>query len=60
LYENVNSSQKDPQAVKNPKIGFVIVNKRTNARFVTTGGKNGFDNPQPGTIVDDTITMPER
>lgn len=37
------------------KIAFVIVNKRINTRIF-----NGDKNPNPGTIVDDVITLPER
>lgn len=43
-----------------PKIGFIIVNKKTNTRIFAAGGRNGTDNPQPGTVVDDVITLPER
>lgn len=60
----MNSNQENPGDIKHPKIGFVIVNKRTNARFVTVTARGGsgvqYDNPQPGTIVDDVITLPER
>jgi tRNA(Ser,Leu) C12 N-acetylase TAN1 len=41
---------------KQPKFGFVILNKRTNARFMTKDGSN----PSPGTIVSDVVTLPER
>lgn len=37
------------------KLTFVIVNKRINTRIFFNG-----DNPKPGTIADNTITLPER
>lgn len=43
-----------------PRIGFVILNKKTNTRIFTAGGRNGFDNPPPGTVAADVITFPER
>lgn len=43
-----------------PKLGFVIVNKKTNTRIFSIGGRNGTDNPAPGTVADDVITLPER
>lgn len=46
---------KDNEALK---LTFVIVNKRINTRIFLRGGK--FDNPNPGTVVDTTITLPER
>jgi aubergine-like protein len=42
---------------------YIIVTKKINARIfqrVTTGPGGGFDNPTPGTVVDDVITWPER
>lgn len=42
-----------------PKIGFVIVNKRTNTRLFATD-KSSYTNPPIGTVVDDVITLPER
>lgn len=43
-----------------PKLGFVVLNKKTNTRIFTTGGRNGAENPLPGTVADDVITLPER
>lgn len=40
------------------KLTFIIVNKRINTRIFLRG--NRFDNPKPGTVVDNTITLPER
>lgn len=42
-----------------PKLTFIIVNKRINTRiFLKQGTK--FANPNAGTVVDNTITLPER
>lgn len=42
-----------------PKFSFIIVTKKINSRFMLDkGGK--YDNPAPGSIVDDVITIPER
>lgn len=41
------------------KFAFVIVNKRINTRFFEE--KRGqYENPIPGTVVDDVVTLPER
>ncbi|CAH2108301.1 unnamed protein product [Euphydryas editha] len=41
------------------KLTFIIVSKRINTRvFVDRGGAG--ENPQPGTVIDDVITLPER
>lgn len=37
------------------KLAFVIVSKRINTRFFLRG-----NNPVPGTVVDDVVTLPER
>jgi aubergine-like protein len=37
------------------KLGFIVVNKRINTRLFYDG-----QNPPPGTVVDDVITLPER
>jgi len=42
-----------------PKFAFIIVTKRVNARFFTRTG-NTFDNPMPGTVIDNTVTRPTR
>ncbi|XP_026465742.1 piwi-like protein Siwi [Ctenocephalides felis] len=39
-----------------PKMAYVIVSKRLNTRIFTADAKN----PEPGTVVDDVITLPER
>ena len=38
-----------------PKLAVIIVKKRGNARFFQQEGRN-IQNPQPGTIVDHTVT----
>jgi len=42
-----------------PKFTFIIVNKRLNTRIFAKQG-NRFQNPPSGTVVDNTITLPER
>lgn len=44
---------------KQPKFTFFIVNKRINTRIFLDKGKN-VDNPVSGTVVDNTVTLPER
>lgn len=43
----------------NIKLAFIIVTKRINARFFEKIN-NHYENPQPGTIVDNTVTRRER
>ncbi|OXA44828.1 Protein aubergine [Folsomia candida] len=44
-----------------PKFSFVIVTKRINTRiFALNQPGNRIENPNPGSIVDDVITLPER
>lgn len=42
-----------------PKFTFIIVNKRLNTR-IFLNDRNAVKNPASGTIVDNTITLPER
>lgn len=42
-----------------PKMAYIIVNKRTNTRIFKPDGSS-FVNPKPGTVVDRVITLPER
>lgn len=42
-----------------PKLAYIIVNKRTNTRMFKRLGPS-FINPKPGTVVDRSITLPER
>ena len=44
---------------KTPKFTFIIVNKRLNTRIFQNKG-NRVSNPDSGTVVDTTITLPER
>ncbi|CAK1545910.1 unnamed protein product [Leptosia nina] len=41
------------------KFAFIIVSKRINTRVFVNRGRSG-DNPRPGTIIDDVVTLPER
>nr|XP_045595605.1 piwi-like protein Siwi isoform X2 [Procambarus clarkii] len=44
---------------KPPRLGFIIVSKRINTRmFLENRGQ--IENPLPGTVIDDVITLPER
>lgn len=43
----------------NPKLCFVIVSKRVNAKFFSKAGGQ-FQNPPSGTVIDDVVTLPER
>lgn len=54
--EQLNQCLKNMEIVA--EVAFVVVQKRINTRiFGTTNGTNGaFVNPQPGTIVDTTVT----
>lgn len=38
------------------RLAFTIVSKRINSRFFKKGGMN----PDPGTVIDDVVTLPER
>ncbi|XP_045534719.1 piwi-like protein Siwi [Papilio machaon] len=40
------------------KMAFIIVSKRINTRIFLNNGRG--ENPRPGTIIDDVITLPER
>jgi hypothetical protein len=43
----------------NPKFAFIIVNKRTNARFFKRVGKQ-YINPKPGSVIDTGVTCRDR
>jgi Piwi domain len=49
---------------KAPKIGFIVVNKRTNTRLFEKSNARyraeGYTNPLPGTVADDVVTFKER
>lgn len=42
-----------------PKLTFIVVNKRINTRIFLNRGK-APENPMSGTVVDSTVTLPER
>ncbi|KAL7051545.1 hypothetical protein ACKWTF_004499 [Chironomus riparius] len=42
-----------------PQVAFIIINKRINTRIFSKQ-RDSYDNPLPGTVVDDVITLPER
>lgn len=42
-----------------PKFAYILVNKRTNARFFKSMGKT-FVNPKPGTVIDKEVTSYDR
>ncbi|CAH0702423.1 unnamed protein product [Spodoptera exigua] len=41
------------------KMAFIVVSKRINTRIFLDRGRNG-ENPRPGTVIDDVVTLPER
>jgi len=42
-----------------PQLAFIIINKKINTRIFSKE-RNSYENPLPGTVVDDVITLPER
>ena len=42
-----------------PKLAFIIVNKRINSRFYAKKGAD-YGNPPAGTVIDECVTLPER
>lgn len=42
-----------------PRFAFVVVTKRISTRFFMKGSRQ-FENPPPGTVIDDEVTRPER
>jgi aubergine len=42
-----------------PKLGFVVVKKRGNARFFEEINKGKIENPGCGTVIDNTVTRPD-
>ena len=43
-----------------PKLSFIVVKKRIQARFFAQSQRGGgLDNPMPGTVVDREVTRPE-
>jgi len=41
-----------------PKFTFVVVTKKINTRYLAVG--KVVTNPNPGTVLDNTVTLPER
>ncbi|XP_046962281.1 piwi-like protein Siwi [Vanessa cardui] len=41
------------------KMAFIVVSKRINTRVFIDCGRTG-ENPRPGTVIDDVVTLPER
>ncbi|XP_050672859.1 piwi-like protein Siwi [Leptidea sinapis] len=41
------------------KLAYIIVSKRINTRIFVDRGRSG-ENPRPGTVIDDVVTLPER
>ncbi|XP_072938555.1 piwi-like protein Siwi [Epargyreus clarus] len=41
------------------KLAFIVVSKRINTRIFLDRGRTG-ENPRPGTVIDDVVTLPER
>lgn len=44
---------------REPQLAFIVVTKRIAARFFAAG-RGGFQNPLPGTVIDNNVTRPER
>lgn len=53
-------NEKGEVAHEHPKVGFIVINKRINTRIFRRDHHDRFENPLPGTVVDDVITLPER
>lgn len=43
-----------------PKLAYIVVTKRVNTRFWQRSNGNGVSNPDPGTVIDNTVTLRER
>lgn len=43
----------------NPKICYMVVNKKADVKFFETGNGNGLNNPREGTVVDTQLVTPE-
>jgi aubergine-like protein len=54
--EDVYKESSQPPA----KLAFIVVTKKGNTRIFKSTPGGMYDNPPPGTIVDDVITLPER
>jgi len=49
-----------PEGTETPKFTEIIVSKRIKTKFFTSPRSGQPDNPPPGTVVDDVVTLPER
>lgn len=56
IVEKLEVEYKRVGAPAPPMLAYIVVTKATNTRFFTTSNEN----PPPGTVVDDVVTMPER
>ena len=43
-----------------PMLTLVIVTKKGNTRLFKNSNPRRYENPSPGTVVDDVVTLPER
>lgn len=43
-----------------PKLAYIVVTKRVNTRFWQRANGNSVSNPDPGTVIDNTVTLRER
>lgn len=43
-----------------PKLAYIVVSKRVNTRFWQRTNGNNVSNPDPGTVIDNTVTLQER
>lgn len=55
LIEKLNEVYEGDTPGSKPRLAFIIVNTRINTRFFA-----GQNNPVPGTVIDDVVTLPER
>lgn len=57
--EEIKKSLAELYAPNQPRLAVIIVSKRINTRVFIDCGRTG-ENPRPGTVIDDVITLPER
>lgn len=55
LIEKLNEAYESNEPGSKARLAFIIVNTRINTRFFA-----GQNNPVPGTVIDDVVTLPER
>lgn len=55
LRETLDQIYKSASVADGYKLAFIVVSKRVDTRFF-----KGTENPPPGTVVDDVVTLPER